>query len=106
MGTEGHYQDMSTYDGTQCKLCHPVCTLGVKSDLTATQVRDSVGCPVDGVDEIGSVITDCIQNQNDRRTCPGNTYEDTQDKCQDRCDLNYYKDRDTDTCRPCELCEY
>ena len=105
---EGHYEALSAYDGTKCKLCRPVCTLGEKGDMTATQIRDNSQCRVGeegaggGVDE----LTDCIQNQNDRRTCPGNTYEDTQDKCQDGCDLNYYKDRDTETCRPCELCEF
>ena len=105
---EGHYEALSAYDGTKCKLCRPVCTLGEKGDMTATQIRDNTQCRVEeegaggGVDE----LTDCFENRNDRRTCPGNTYEDTQDKCQDGCDLNYYLDRDSKTCSPCELCEF
>lgn len=105
---QGHYEALSAYDGTKCKLCRPVCTLGKVGDMTATQVRGNEQCRVEGEEEAGGqdVITDCIENRNDRRTCPGNTYEDTQDKCQDGCDLNYYLDRDSKTCSPCELCEF
>ena len=105
---EGHYEALSAYDGSKCKLCRPVCTLGEAGDMTASQIRLNTQCQVEGVVASGGVVelTDCIENRNDRLTCPGNTYEDTQDKCQDGCDLNYYLDRDSKTCRPCELCEF
>ena len=90
IGTEGHYEALSTYDGSKCKLCRPVCTLSETSDMNAGQVRGNSQCKVEGVAGDGGEleIPDCIENRNDRRTCPGNTYEDTQDKCQDGCDLN------------------
>ena len=108
IGTEGHYEALGTYDGSKCKLCRPVCTLSLTSDMNSGQVRGNSQCKVEGVAGDGGEleIPDCIENRNDRRICPGNTYEDTQDKCQDGCDLNYYRDVETSTCRPCELCEF
>ena len=37
--------------------------------------------------------------------CDGKTQEDTQDRCQEGCDLNFYFDEEMQQCRQCELCD-
>ena len=39
------------------------------------------------------------------RRCSGSTEEDTQDRCQEGCDLNFYYDSVAEKCRQCEMCD-
>ena len=57
---------------------------------------------------IVSPCTTCLQNQYMNVPCSSDNagFAGSCTNCKWCFEYNYYKDRDTDTCRPCELCEY
>ena len=59
-------------------------------------------CRVDCIDSNAGLP---LQRSADWQFCSGSTQEDTQNKCQEGCDLNYYFDEDANKCVQCEMCE-
>ena len=59
-------------------------------------------CRVECIDENAAIP---LQRSPSWQPCDGSTQEDTQNRCQEGCDLNFYFDTVANKCVQCELCE-
>ena len=75
-------QTLADWDSSVCKLCLQDCNLANDDDALIPRTKSS-----------------------NNEICDGATAEDTQDRCQVGCDVNFYRDEASEKCQQCEMCD-